>query len=348
MSLIDHIRDHAKPPLIVAELSGNHHQDFDTAKRLIELAATNGADAIKLQTYTADSLTLPSRNPEFMVTEGLWKGYSLHDLYEKAATPYDWHKPLHEFAKQLGLPLFSTPFDEAAVDFLEDAIDPEVYKVSSFEATHIPLLQRIAATGKPVIISVGMANSSEIQEALQALRHNGCPAVVLLKCINEYPSAAEGFNLRSMNALAWQYDCEIGLSDHTVGNEVSLAATALGARVIEKHFTDDRAAGGIDAEFSLEPAELAALALQTKTVHSSLGSEAIEEASQDSKQKRFRRSIYISKPIKQGETLSCENLKVVRPSLGLRPNRWLEVLGKTASRDLDEHAPLQEGDWVRD
>ena len=253
MSLISRIRDCSQAPAIVAELSGNHHQNFDTAKRLIELAAQYGAGAIKLQTYTADSLTLPSKTPEFMVKGGLWDGQSLHELYQQAATPYEWHAPLAKIAKDHGLPLFSTPFDEAAVDFLESEIDPEIYKISSFELTHIPLLERVARTGKPVIMSTGMANEQEIDEAVSALRDYGSDDIVLLKCVNEYPSSADGFNLHSMQTLSTRFDCIIGLSDHTLSNEVALASTALGARIIEKHFTDDRSAGGIDAGFSMEP-----------------------------------------------------------------------------------------------
>ncbi len=346
MSLIDRIRDHAKPPLVVAELSGNHHQNFDTAKRLVELAAKNGTDAIKLQTYTADTLTLPSREPEFMVTGGLWDGKSLHELYQEAATPYEWHAPLAEFARELGVPLFSTPFDESAVDFLESAIEPELYKISSFELTHIPLLERVAKTGKPVIMSTGMATEQEIDDAVATLRKHGTADIILLKCVNAYPSNPDGFNLRSMETLAKRFDCETGLSDHTLSNEVALAATALGARVIEKHFTDDRNSSGIDAAFSLEPAEMKGLVEQVRIVHSCLGSEKIDAVNQDAEQLRFRRSIYVSKNIRQGETLSSENLKIIRPALGLPPKRWTEVIGKTAAKNLEAYKPLKEGDWV--
>ncbi len=346
MSLIERIRNHREPPLFVAELSGNHHQDFDTAKNLVALAARNGADAIKLQTYTADSITLPSTQPEFMVQEGLWKGRSLHELYQEAATPYEWHKPLAAHAATLGIQLFSTPFDEAAVDFLEEEINPPVYKISSFEVTHIPLLRRVAQTRKPVLMSVGMAEESEIANAVNSLKTNGCPEVVLLKCVTQYPSVPEGFHLQSMGTLADRFQCEIGLSDHTLTNEVALAATALGARVIEKHFTDDRNAGGIDAAFSLEPRELKTLTREIRTVHSALGSPEIGSAKQDADQRRFRRSIYTTRPIRSGEVFSRENLKIVRPAHGLAPERWFTVIGKTASRDLPEHAPLQSGDWV--
>lgn len=345
MSLISRIKDSSQPPAIVAELSGNHHQDFDTAKNLIELAAKNGADAIKLQTYTADSLTLPSNAPEFIVDGGLWDGESLHELYKKAATPYDWHAPLAEIARKNGLPLFSTPFDEAAVDFLEAEIDPELYKISSFELTHIPLLEHVAQTGKPVVMSTGMANEQEIRQAVSVLREHGSDEIVLLKCVNEYPSSPDGFNLRSMLTLSTCFDCIVGLSDHTLSNDVALAATALGGRLLEKHFTDDRSAGGIDAGFSMEPAELKRLVEQVKIVHSCLGSGEIQETPKDTAQRKFRRSIYVSKDVQQGEALTIENLKIIRPSFGLPPGEWGHVIGKAAAHDLKAYSPLKAGDW---
>lgn len=345
MSLIDHILDHNQPPIFVAELSGNHNQSFDTAKRLVKLAAENGAQAIKLQTYTPDSITLPSKAKEFIVSTGLWQGKSLYELYQKAATPYEWHKPLAKYASSLGVPLFSTPFDEASVDFIESEIEPELYKVSSFEVTHIPLLNRIGQTRKPVIISVGMADENEIEEAIDALETSGCREIVLLKCVNEYPSSYDGFHLRSMTSLASRFDCQIGLSDHTITSEVVLAATALGARYIEKHFTDDRSAGGIDAAFSLEPNELRILIDQVQKTHSALGSDRICGTEQDANQRQFRRSIYVAKPIARGDVLSIENLKIIRPAYGIHPKHWNEIIGKTASRDLLAYSPLKFGDW---
>ncbi len=345
MSLISRIKDASQAPAIVAELSGNHHQNFDTAKRLIELAAKNGADAIKLQTYTADTLTLPSNAPEFIVRGGLWDGRNLHELYQEAATPYEWHAPLAKIASELGLPLFSTPFDESAVDFLEAEIDPALYKISSFELTHIPLLERVARTGKSVIMSTGMANESEIEEAVSVLREHGSGELVLLKCVNEYPASPDGFNLHSMRTLASRFECIVGLSDHTLSNEVALAATALGARLIEKHFTDERSAGGIDAGFSMEPADLKRLVEQVKIVHSCLGSDEILDSPKDIAQRQFRRSIYVSKDIVQGDTLTRENLKIVRPSFGLAPREWNQVLGKVASHDLRAYSPLRIDDW---
>ncbi len=346
MSLIDHISDPSKPPLIVAELSGNHHQCFDTAKQMVKLAIENGADAIKIQTYTADSITLPSNSNEFILSSGIWKGKNLHELYQEASTPYEWHAPLYEYASSLGKPLFSTPFDENAVAFLESSINPEIYKISSFEVNHIPLLECIAKTGKPIVMSTGMATESEIQDAVEALKSNGCQDLILLKCVSEYPSRNDGFHLRSINTLASRFDCLVGLSDHTLTNEVSLAATALGARVIEKHFTDSRLDGGIDSEFSLEPQELQVLVNQIHSLHSSLGSDKIGPTRQDAHQLQYRRSIYTSKPIRKGDILSSDNLKIIRPALGLAPKYWDDVLGKTASKDIRQHSPLKIGDWV--
>ncbi len=346
MSLIDHIYDLSKPPLIVAELSGNHHQCFDTAKRIIKLAVENGADAVKIQSYTADSITLPSKSEEFLITTGLWKGRNLYELYQEASTPYEWHAPLSIYARSLGIPLFSTPFDESAVEFLESTINPEVFKISSFEVTHTPLLKRIAQTGKPVIMSTGMASESEIQDGVETLRSNGCQDVILLKCVNEYPSTNDDFNLRSMTTLANLYNTQIGLSDHTLTNEVAIGATALGARVIEKHFTNNRNEGGIDSAFSLEPHELGKLVSQVQAIYTALGSSKIGETKQDAHQLQFRRSIYISKTIKKGEVLSGENLKVIRPSLGLAPKYWSEIIGKRASKELIEFSPLKLGDWI--
>lgn len=346
MSLFDHISDPSKPPLIVAELSGNHHQCFDTAKQIIRLAVESGADAIKIQTYTADSITLPSKSDEFILNSGIWKGRNLHDLYQEASTPYEWHAPLFKYARSLGIPLFSTPFDDNAVEFLESSINPQIYKISSFEVTHIPLLKRVAQTGKPVIMSTGMANEVEIEEAVETLRTNGCQNIILLKCVSEYPSANDGFHLRSITTLANTFNSLVGVSDHTLTNEVAMGATALGARVIEKHFTNSRLDGGIDSTFSLQPQELRTLVSQVHALHSALGSDEIGATKQDAHQLQFRRSIYTSKPIPKGTILSEENLKIIRPALGLAPRNWEEVIGKPASRNLRQYSPLKVGDWM--
>ncbi len=344
MPLIDRILDPEQAPLIVAELSGNHAQNFETAQRIIAAAAEAGADAVKLQTYTPDSITLDSDRPEFVVQGGLWDGRRLYDLYAEACTPYEWHAPLADYARSLGIELFSTPFDEAAVDFLEEAIQPELYKISSFELTHLPLLKRTAQTKKPVVLSTGMASESEIAEAVSTLRENGAAEIILLKCVSAYPSEPAGFNLRSMQTIATRFDCLTGLSDHTLTNEIAIASVALGARLIEKHVTDSRAAGGIDAGFSLEPHELAALVEQSRRAHAALGSPQIGGSEQDKKQTHFRRSIYASRDIQAGEPFSADNLRIVRPSLGLAPKYWESLLGTTAKRDIPASTPLQASD----
>ncbi len=344
MPLIERILDTRTPPLIVAELSGNHGQNIDTAKRIIAAAAQAGADAVKLQTYTPDSITLDSDRAEFVVQGGLWNGRRLYELYAEACTPYEWHAPLAEYARSLGIEIFSTPFDESAVDFLETAIRPELYKISSFELTHIPLLKRTAQTGKPVVLSTGMATETEIAEAVSTLRDNGAPEIILLKCVSAYPSEPEGFNLSSMQSIAKRFDCLTGLSDHTLTNEIAIASVALGARLIEKHLTDSRAAGGIDAGFSLEPDELASLVTQSRRAHAALGSPAIGSSEQDQKQTHFRRSIYACQNIREGETFTAENLRIVRPSLGLAPKHWESLLGTTAKRDIPASTPLQPSD----
>ncbi len=338
--MIDRILDPTKPPLIVAELSGNHRQDIDLARQLIDAAAKAGADAVKLQTYTPETLTLDSDRPEFVVQDGLWQGRRLHDLYAEAATPYSWHAPLARHARELGIEIFSTPFDEAAVDFLEKAVRPPLHKISSFELTHHPLLERVAQTRKPIILSTGMASQAEIAEAVSILRNNGAGPIILLKCVSAYPSQPSGFNLRSMPALGETFDCPFGLSDHSLDNAVALAATTLGARLIEKHLTHDRSGGTIDSGFSLEPHELASLVQQSRQVHAALGSPAIGPSAQDAKQTHFRRSIYAARDIKAGEAFTSDNLRIVRPSLGLAPKRWKTLLGQKAARDIPFATPL--------
>jgi N-acetylneuraminate synthase len=342
--MIDRILDYTAPPLVVAELSGNHGQNLDTARRIVAAAAEAGADAVKLQTYTPDSITLDSDREEFVVQGGLWHGRRLYELYGQACTPYEWHAPLAKYARSLGIEIFSTPFDESAVDFLEDAIAPELYKISSFELTHIPLLKRTAQARKPVVLSTGMASESEIEEAVSTLRDNGAPEIILLKCVSAYPSEPAGFNLRSMQRIATRFDCLTGLSDHTLTNEVAVASVALGARLIEKHVTDSRAGDGIDAGFSLEPYELAELVAQTRRAHAALGSPTIGSSEQDEKQTHFRRSIYASKAIKEGERFTTENLRIVRPSLGLAPKHWEKILTQKAKRDHPAGTPLHEQD----
>jgi len=344
MDLIERILDPRQAPLIVAELSGNHGQNIETAKRIIADAANAGADAVKLQTYTPDSITLDSDRPEFLVQGGLWHGRRLHELYGEACTPYEWHAPLAEYARSLGIEIFSTPFDESAVDFIEESLAPQLHKISSFELTHLPLLKKVAQTGKPVVLSTGMATEHEIEEAVSTLRDNDSGAVILLKCVSAYPSEPEGYNLRSMQSIAERFKCPVGLSDHTLSNEIAVASVALGARLIEKHLTDSRSAGGIDAGFSLEPSELAELVTQTQRAHTALGSSVIGSSEQDSKQTHFRRSIYACQDIAIGEAFTESNLRIVRPSLGLAPKHWEEILDTKAKRSIQAGEPLTERD----
>ncbi len=329
-------------PYLIAELSGNHKQSLDLAKSLIRAAARSGADAVKLQTYTADTLTLPCRNSSFRINGGLWAGRHLHDLYNEAMTPWEWHRPMAELAANEGMALFSTPFDETAVAFLEDQINPPVYKVSSFEITHIPLLKVVGETGKPVILSTGMATADEINNALQTLSTAGSSGVTLLKCVSAYPAEPEDFNLRSLTALRNRFNCPVGLSDHTFSNDTALGAVALGACVIEKHLTLDRSNGAVDNGFSLEPNEFSEMAKAVKRLHRSLGSEKIGATTQEIGQKRFRRSIFVSSAIRKGDFFTKENLKIVRPADGLPPARWEQILEQPASCDIPAGTPLKE------
>lgn len=328
-------------PFIIAELSGNHQQSYELAISMIDAAAKAGADAIKLQTYTADSMTLNLDKDEFVIHEknSLWAGESLYALYGKAATPYEWHQGLFEHANKLGLIAFSSPFDEAAVDFLE-TLDVPCYKIASFENTDIPLIRRIARTGKPIIMSTGMASLEELEESVGVLRESGCKELILLKCTSAYPSPAEDINLATLADLKNQFSCVVGLSDHTTGIEISLAACALGANVIEKHFVLDRSAGGLDAAFSIEPNELEALVVQSKRISAAIGQVDYGNTLSDKEAKYYRRSIYISKDVNEGEILTDKNVKVIRPSLGLAPKYYDQVIGKTAKTALAKGTPL--------
>jgi len=346
MRLIERIRDPRQAPAVVAELSGNHRQRYAEAAGLVRAAAEAGAHAVKLQTYTPESLTLDCGGESFVVKEGLWKGQTLSQLYAKACTPYEWHRPLAALAKGLGIELFSSPFDEAAVDFLEESLDPPLYKIASFELTHIPLLRRVGAAGKPVLLSVGMAKEAEIAEALQALEQGRCPETILLKCVSAYPSRPEDARLRALPALAARFRCLVGLSDHTLGDAVPVAAAALGARVIEKHLVASRESDAVDAAFSLEPEELARLVRATRDAHAALGEAAsIGPVASERACLEHRRSIYVARDVARGERLTAENLRVARPAFGLHPRNWDAALGKRAARPLKAGSPLAPGDW---
>jgi N-acetylneuraminate synthase len=332
------------PPLLVAELSGNHHQNLDAALAMIDSAADAGADAIKLQTYTADSLTLDSSAPCFRIQEAgsLWAGETLYALYQRASTPYEWHARLFERAQQRGLLCFSTPFDESAVDFLE-SLDSPCYKVASFEVNHIPLLMRIGKTRKPVIMSTGMASEDEIDLAVRTLREAGAPSIILLKCTSSYPASPDDSNLLGMDWLRERFDCAVGLSDHTLGIAASVASVALGACLIERHYVLDRSAGGVDAAFSLEPAEFRQLCDSARIASRALGTREYSITEAEKKSRAYRRSIFVSQPVKQGDTLGPHNLKIVRPANGMPPSEWFRVLGQKAASDMEAGTPLQAG-----
>lgn len=322
-------------PFLIAELSGNHNQSLGRALSLVREAAKAGADAIKLQTYTADTMTLPLKSGEFFIRDpkSLWVGQSMYELYQKAHTPWEWHKPIFELAKELGLMAFSTPFDASAVDFLE-GLDVPCYKIASFELVDIPLIRRIALTGKPVIMSTGMATVEEIDEAVQAVRENGCSDLTLLKCTSTYPSEPKDSNLRAIPLLRERFQCKVGLSDHTPGIGVAVAATALGATVIEKHFTLSRADGGVDAAFSLEPAEFAMMVAECHRAWESLGVDKIGPTEAEQHARLRRRSLYVAEDMKAGEVFTEKNLRSIRPGYGLPPKHIDCILGKRAKGDI--------------
>lgn len=316
-------------PFVIAELSGNHNRSLDRALQLVEAAAGTGAQCIKLQTYRADTLTLDVGVGEFMITDpkSLWKGRSLHSLYEEAHTPWEWHEPIMARARELGLVCFSSPFDETAVDFLE-TLDVPAYKIGSFECTHLPLLRKVATTRKPVILSTGMATVAEIDEAVRTLREGGCKELALLKCTSTYPSTPENSNVRTLTHLREMFGCEVGISDHTLGIGVSVAAVALGATIIEKHFTLARADGGVDSAFSMEPAEMRALVEESERAWQALGTVHYGPTAAERVAVTRRRSIYLSADVTAGEVLGAHNLRIVRPGLGLAPKHWDLVVGR--------------------
>ena len=325
-------------PFIIAEMSGNHNQSLERALEIVDAAAFAGADAIKLQTYTADTITMKGAytiNDE----NSLWNGKELHELYQQAYTPWEWHQPIFERAKEKGLIAFSSPFDETAVDFLE-TLDVPAYKIASFENTHLPLIRKVAQTGKPIIISTGVSSISDIDETVRLLRKEGCENFILLKCTSTYPATPENTNINTIPHLSKLYNCIVGLSDHTMGIGVSVAAVALGARVIEKHFTLRRADGGVDSAFSLEPEELKALVVETKNAYLSLGEISYGVQQAEEKSKFFKRSIYVSKDIAIGEIFTNENLKIIRPGNGLAPKFIDDIIGKKAKCFIKAGTPL--------
>lgn len=321
-------------PFIIAEMSGNHNHSLARALEIVEAAAKSGVHALKLQTYTPDTMTLDLDEREFHISDpnSLWAGTSLYRLYGEAYTPWEWHKPIFDRARELGIIAFSTPFDDTAVDFLE-SLDVPCYKIASFENTDLPLIRRVAATGKPLIISTGMASIAELDDTVRAAREAGCKDLILLKCTSTYPATAENTNILTIPHLRELFGCEVGLSDHTMGVGVSVASVALGATVIEKHFTLDRADGGVDSAFSMEPDEMAQLVMETQRAWQALGQVNYGPTDAEKKSVQFRRSLYVVKDLHAGDVLSRENVRAIRPGLGL-PTKYLDqVLGKTLKRD---------------
>jgi pseudaminic acid synthase len=326
-------------PFVICELSGNHNGSLDRALSMVDAAADTGCDAIKIQTYTADTITMDVDRPEFRIHGGLWDGRSLYELYQEAQTPFEWHAAIFERARKRGVIIFSSPFDETAVDLL-DGLGAPAYKIASFEAVDLPLIRYAAAKGKPLIISTGMANLAEIEAARDAALAAGAPGVALLHCVSSYPAELEDANVRTVADMAGRFGCPIGLSDHTMGTAASVAAVAMGASLIEKHFTLARADGGPDAAFSLEPPEFRALVDDTKAAWKALGRAHYDVLGSERGSLQFRRSLYVAADVKAGEPLTRANVRSIRPGNGLAPAHLDEVLGRTAARDLARGEPL--------
>ncbi|MCX8491781.1 MAG: pseudaminic acid synthase [Cyclobacteriaceae bacterium] len=340
MKIGNHIISKENRPFIIAEMSGNHNQSLERALSIVDAAAGAGAHAIKLQTYTADTMTIKGAY-KIDDESSLWKGRELYDLYKEAYTPWEWHSPIFDHAKKRGLIAFSSPFDETAVDFLEELKVP-IYKIASFENTDHPLLKKVAQTGKPVIMSTGVSTLADIFESVQVLRSNGCKELTLLKCTSTYPATPENTNLLSIPVLQDIFsDCIIGLSDHTMGIGAAVASVVLGARVIEKHFTLNRADGGVDSTFSLEPNELKSLVIESERAFQALGKPFFDIQPAELKSKIFKRSIYVSKKIEAGQLFTIENTRIIRPGDGIQPKFHEQILGKKSSINLEPGTPLQ-------
>lgn len=324
-----------EPPFVIAEMSGNHNQSLENALKIVDAAAAAGAHALKLQTYTADTMTLDLEQGDFFISDpgSLWAGNSLHKLYQQAYTPWEWHEPIFRRCRENGLICFSTPFDDTAVDFLE-TLEVPAYKIASFENSHLPLIRKAAATGKPLIISTGMATIAELDQTVRAAREAGCRELILLKCTSTYPATPENTNIVTIPHLRDMFGVEVGLSDHTMGIGVAVASVVLGATVIEKHFTLRRADGGVDSAFSMEPEELASLVRETANAWHALGTVSYGPTGAEQASLQFRRSLYVARDMKEGELFTRENLRIVRPGLGLAPSHFDLLLGKPVSRDV--------------
>lgn len=326
-------------PYIIAELSANHNGRFETALKIIEEAKKSGADAVKLQTYTADTITLNCDSEEFQIHGGLWDGNTLYELYQQAHMPWEWHKPLFEHARKLDITMFSSPFDNTAVDLLEDLNAP-AYKIASFEAVDLPLIKYVAGTGKPMIISTGMADAEEIAEAIEAAREGGCKELAILHCVSGYPASAEDYNLHTITDMMQRFGLVTGLSDHTLDNTTAIASVVLGASIIEKHFTLDRNGGGPDDSFSLEPVELTALCRDSKTAWEALGSVNYGRKSSEQGNAKFRRSLYFVKDLRAGDVITADAVRSVRPGYGIAPKHLGKVIGKHIKYNIEINTPV--------
>jgi len=331
----------AHPPFIVAEMSGNHNQSLERALAIVDAAGKAGAHAVKLQTYTADTMTLDVDEGEFFISDpdSLWQGTSLHKLYQEAYTPWEWHEPIMKRCTEHGMLCFSTPFDESAVEFLEELRAP-CYKIASFENTDLPLIRKVAATGKPMIVSTGMANLAELDESVRTAHEAGCREVILLKCTSTYPATPENTHVRTIPHMRELFGCQVGLSDHTMGIGAAVAAVALGAPFIEKHFTLARADGGVDSAFSLEPAEMSALVIETERAWQSLGHVHYGPTEGEKQSLTFRRSLYFGEDLPAGAEIGRQQLRIIRPGYGLPPKYFDIVLGKRVNRDVKRGTPV--------
>ncbi|NVD37013.1 pseudaminic acid synthase [Marinobacter lutaoensis] len=332
------------PPYVIAELSANHNGRLETALRIIGEAKKAGADAVKLQTYRPDTITLDCDSDDFKIHGGLWDGYTLYELYKEAHTPWEWHKPLFEHARKIGITIFSSPFDTTAVDLLEDLNAP-AYKIASFEAVDLPLIRYVASTGKPMIISTGMADAEEIREAIEAAREGGCKELAILHCVSGYPAPASDYNLRTIPDMIERFGLVTGLSDHTLDNTTAITSIALGASIIEKHFTLDRNGGGPDDSFSLEPPELAALCRDARTAWEALGKVDYGRKSSEVGNVKFRRSLYFIKDLKAGDVITADSVRSVRPGYGAAPKMLESIIGKTILHDVKANTPVKM-EWI--
>ncbi|MEW6055170.1 MAG: pseudaminic acid synthase [Bdellovibrionota bacterium] len=328
-------------PFIIAEMSGNHNQSLEKALAIVDAAADAGVHALKIQTYTADTMTLDLAEREFVIKDpkSLWNGYSLYKLYEEAHTPWEWHKPIFERCRARGVIGFSTPFDRTAVEFLK-TLNVPFYKIASFEITDLPLIAMVARTGKPMLMSVGMATAEEIEEAVATARAEGCEELVLLKCTSSYPASPEHTNISTIADMRKRFQCNVGLSDHTMGVGVAVAAIAFGATVIEKHFTLSRTEGGVDSAFSLEPHEMKSLVIESERAWQAIGSVSYGPTEKERPSLQYRRSIYIAEDLRAGDVLNAKNLRIIRPGLGLAPKHYQELLGKALKRDASKGTPM--------